>query len=129
MNYRNFGDSAGYPLTTLTHEQYLQIDGRLGSLSPWLAMPGFRLESCWFDFMHCVYLGTGRDLLGSGLKVLVGHGAYADFDSQGDVNKLLAKIHREMKRDCSEHGFLGINFDKCCVGFVLAVSRCPTCAS
>ena len=109
MNYRNFSDTAAYPLTVLTHEQYLQIDGQLGSLSDWLEMPGWRLETNVFDIMHCIYLGTGRDLVGSGLRILVEHGAYPEASVRdGDLNKLLAHMHREMKRDCSAHGLLDL---------------------
>lgn len=104
MNYRNFSESAAYGLTVLSHEQYVAIErSAIGSASQWLCMPGWRLETNVYDMMHCVYLGTGRDLIASGLCLLIEHGAYAHAD-RGDRNKLLAHIHREMRGDCKSHG-------------------------
>lgn len=113
MNYRNFTDSAAYGLTVLSHEQYVMIERRAkGSASQWMSMPGWRLENNVYDMMHCVFLGTGRDLVGSGLRVLIEHGAYADVP-RGDFNKLLAHVHCEMRDDCKKHGcFVEI----CCLG-------------
>jgi hypothetical protein len=40
-------------------------------------MDGFRVESMSFDWMHNVYLGTGRDLFASGVRTLVERGSTA----------------------------------------------------
>ena len=103
MNYRNFGESAAYPLTVLSHEQYLAIEADVGQVSDWSVMQGWRLENTMFDFMHCVYLGIGRDLVGSGLRTLIDHGVYGRVLENG-INRVLSVVHEEMRQDCKSHG-------------------------
>ncbi|CAK9040577.1 unnamed protein product [Durusdinium trenchii] len=101
MSYRNFG-SAAWPMTEISHETYLQFDR--DSLSPWACVDGWRLDTVAFDFLHMVYLGTGRDLFASGLRTLIERGVYEHTGIE-DLDDLLDFIHLEMHRDCGEAGF------------------------
>ena len=100
MSYRNFGTSAAWPMTELNHEGYLVRDA--ASLSPWLCMPGWRLETLAFDWMHMCYLGSGRDLLGSGIRVLILEGVFDHIS--GDLDAKLGAVHDEVQETCRQHG-------------------------
>ncbi|CAK8998908.1 unnamed protein product [Durusdinium trenchii] len=100
MNFKNFGEDAAWPLTTVTHEDYMRMPG---PKSDWLQVEGFRLENLAFDFMHNVFLGTARDLCGSSIRVLLRFGWYDHVE--GDIDCKLAAIQREMVRDCRDLGF------------------------
>ena len=101
MSYRNFGTSAAWPLTELSHEGYLVRDA--ASLSPWICMPGWRIETLAFDWMHICYLGCGRDLLGSGIRVLILEGIY-DHIASRDIDAKLGAVHDEIQATCRQHG-------------------------
>lgn len=64
LDYRNIGPSAAWPLTSVSHETYMNLDSHC--ISPWQKMPGFHFRSISHDWMHHTYLGTARDLCGSG---------------------------------------------------------------
>lgn len=103
MHFKNFGPSQAWSLTEISHEQYLAMPGQI---SVWRSVPGWTLESCVFDWMHNVYLGHGRDLVGSTLKVLIEKSVY-DHLRLESVDAILAYIQEEMVTDCSRFGFLG----------------------
>ena len=101
MNYRNFTGSAAWPLTILTHDQRITM----GERSDWCAMDGFTFESVGIDFMHNCFLGTAKDLIGSGLQLLIQQHVFDHVEGcQDDLDKLLGWVHREMVRDCKNHG-------------------------
>ena len=100
MNYRNLGTTAGWPLTCITHQMYLNMDSN--SLSPWISVPGWKLETVSWDLMHNLFLGTGRDLVASSIRALIDCGVFGD----GELDDILDIIHLEMHRTCAEHGFL-----------------------
>lgn len=64
FDYRNVGPSEIWSLTKIDDGTYRRRDAH--SPSPWNGMPGFHFHTIAFDFMHQVYLGTGRDLCASG---------------------------------------------------------------
>ena len=82
---------------------YLQRDA--GSLSPWLAVDGWSLETVSFDFLHVVYLGTGRDVFASGVKTLISCGVFSHLPDQR-LDSILSYVHREMQDTCAKAGFL-----------------------
>lgn len=100
MDYRNFGSTKAWDLTLLSHEQYCLLDAE--SLSPWMAVPEFRHHSVSFDWLHNVYLGTGRDLFASGLKTLVERGVYS-YTGLSDVEDLLSHAEDRIRKACAEH--------------------------
>ena len=90
-------------MTEISQEQYLAMPG---PISVWKSVPGWTLESCVYDWMHNVYLGHGRDLVGSTLKVLIEKSIYGHV-RLGSVDATLAYIQEEMVVDCSRFGLLG----------------------
>ena len=104
MHGRNFGCSAAWELTTVDHPTYLAMESD-ATVSPWIAVEGFRVESVAYDWLHNVYLGTARDLIGSALRVLVKDGAYNHVQSE-NMDIILAHVHGEMREVCNAHGFL-----------------------
>ena len=108
MNYKNFSDSKAWDLTVLSHQAYLHLDQF--SLSPWRIVPGFKIETMTWDLLHNIYLGTARDLVGSGLKTLVMHGCYNNFGCDLDMDSLLSHVDAKIRKDCSSYKFLVILF-------------------
>ena len=104
MNFKNFGHDKSWPLTRISHRMYVAMPGEL---SPWRVVPGWSLESSTFDFMHNLYLGSGRDLLASTFKVLIQRGVYSHLPFL-EMDSILAFLQEEMIRDCSMLGFLGV---------------------
>ena len=104
MNFKNFGPDKAWPLTRINHRMYVAMPGEL---SPWRVVPGWSLESNTFDFMHNLYLGSGRDLLASTFKALIQRGVYSHLP-ETDMDSILAFLQEEMIRDCSMLGFLGV---------------------
>lgn len=88
-------------LPQLSHRAYLAYDH--ASLSPWLAMEGFQIESMSYDWMHNIYLGCGRDLVASGIKTLIMQKCY---DSTGllDYDDILVYVNARIRKVCKRHG-------------------------
>ena len=100
MHYKNFGPGKAWDHTLINHSMYLSMPGEL---SPWSTVPGWTLESTAFDFMHNLYLGTGRDLVGSTFKCLIWRGAYSHVPMT-DMNSILAFMQEEMVHECRQCG-------------------------
>lgn len=99
MCYTDMSESAPYKATVKSHTSYLA-----STRTPtfWLAMPGFQHEACTFDWMHLVYLGTGRDLLPSSLKLLRLLGFhYVEGESE---SAYLQRASLDLRATCKEHG-------------------------
>lgn len=104
MHYKNFNpNTMAWPLTCISNNMYHAMPGEL---SPWRVVPGWSLDSTSFDFMHNVFLGTGRDLVESSLYVLIRQGVYSHLPSN-DMDYILAFLQEEMRHDCSACGFFG----------------------
>ena len=99
LSYTNFTESAAYWLTELSHHDYVRHDARP---SPWLHMPGFRLETVFFDMMHCVWLGSCRVLLASCL----GFWHKESLLGPGKLDENLKTFSIELKHRCKENQFL-----------------------
>ena len=66
LAFTHLGEDAACWMTELSHSDYVR---HCGDPSPWMEMPGFRLETVFYDAMHILWLGTARVLLGSCLGV------------------------------------------------------------
>ena len=100
LAYTHLGEDAACWMTELKHEDYVRHEA---DPSPWMGMPGFRLETVFFDAMHIVWLGTARVLLGSCLGVwhrmgLLGPERY---------DNSMKAFSVEMKDTCREHKHFG----------------------
>ena len=63
-----------------------------------------------FDWMHNVYLGHGRDLVASALKVLIKQSVYDSLQLE-TMDEILAWIQQRMIKQCSQHRLLSLPFD------------------
>ncbi|CAL1130606.1 unnamed protein product [Cladocopium goreaui] len=97
MYYKNFSHTAAWPLTAIDHEMHMQMD----TPSPWSVVEGFNFESLSYDWLHNVYLGIGRDLVASGILVLIEHNV---FPLGADLDETLGNVHREVRRTCAKNG-------------------------
>lgn len=100
MHGRAFGPGVAWESTRLSHEAYLR---REENVSPYAAIEGFRLETVMWDWLHNVYLGCGRDLFASGLRVLIMKEVWGPLTDWDDT---LNRVHMEMHRVCAAHGSL-----------------------
>ncbi|CAE7375107.1 nipblb [Symbiodinium sp. CCMP2592] len=96
MNYKNFSANAPFLLTTISHETYLNTTSA-SDLSPWTAMPGWRLENTFFDWMHVVLLGVGRDAVAAAIKLMVMRGLIGWDTKRADLKMLTLWIKKEYK--------------------------------
>lgn len=106
MSGRNFSSSAAWKWTRLDHEGYIakEMEGS-SRISPYLAIEGWRFETVVYDWLHNLYLGCGRDLFASGLKLMIRKGVWAHLGT--DHDEILSQIHAEMHRSCASFGLLG----------------------
>ena len=101
MTYKDFGPNARYADTLETHATYLR-SGR--PLSSWAAVDGWQLETVAYDWIHTCYLGFGRGLVPSTLKLLQLLGfSYEAGECDADFLKW---VSYDMKTACKEHGRL-----------------------
>jgi len=75
MSYQDFRADSARHLTTIDDETYRRT---CSNVSPWAAVPGWKLETCLHDLMHVLYLGTARDLIASLLADFVEFGCLGD---------------------------------------------------
>ena len=68
-----------------------------------IQLRGFNFESLSYDWLHNVYLGIGRDLVASGILVLIEHNV---FPLGADLDETLGNVHREVRRTCAKNGCL-----------------------
>ena len=62
--FTDFSDAAAHLMTSISHSDYVRTHE---PLTPWLNMPGFCIQTSFFDVMHCIWLGTAKDLYASAL--------------------------------------------------------------
>ncbi|CAK9103632.1 Uncharacterized protein SCF082_LOCUS48402 [Durusdinium trenchii] len=103
LDYRNVTNSSAWHLTAINHQAYMEFDA--SSLSHWVCMPGFNFLAISFDWMHNVYLGTGRDLCASGIMVLIEKGLVGDVEGV-EMDEALSRVHRRMRDVCRQHGLV-----------------------
>lgn len=105
MDYRNFSPSKAWDLTVIDHKGYLSREHL--SLTPWLSMPGFHLDTVSYDLLHNIYLGTGRDLFASGVKTLIERGVY-DYTGLVEMDDILCHIQQRIHAKCKVHKSPGL---------------------
>jgi hypothetical protein len=95
MLYTNFSATAPHLLTSWSHEDYVR---HTALLSPWVVMPGFRLENTFYDTMHTIWLGTAKVMLASMLGLWSRLGCLGD----SPLDQSLRAFSLEMKKKCKE---------------------------
>ena len=98
LNFKNFSPSAPYTAFTMTHDEYLRS---AAWVSPWSVLPGWQYESCSFDVMHLIFLGIGKDLVASSLKILRVLGFHYKNDESEE--EFLRSATMEMRQECKRH--------------------------
>ena len=98
MDYKNVGSWRAWDLTVLSHEQYVHLDRN--SLSPWMGMAGFRFETISYDWMHNIYLGTGRDLFASAVLTMVDPGVYS-YTGLTDMDDIISHVEEQIRSTAS----------------------------
>lgn len=73
--------------------------------SEWRVVPGWKLETVAYDWMHNVFVGTARDLVASTIRTLIRHKCYEHVSD--NVETVLDHIHREILSDTKAQGLLG----------------------
>ena len=74
-------------------------------VSPWSEMPGWHLHTCMHDLMHTVYLGFGRDLVGSLVAEFLDHDALG---SHGTLEEKLERFSLDMNAEFRKHKNLSL---------------------
>ena len=100
MNYQNFKEDCPRYMTYLTDEDYRRTATQL---SPWTAMPGWHLRTCFYDMMHTVYLGVGRDLASNILADLVDCSALGPGTLEEQLRRISLEMHQRFKNE-RRHG-------------------------
>lgn len=89
MTYQDFNRDLPRRMTQISHNTYLQTEG---VVSPWVNMPGWTLYTCMHDLLHTIYLGFGRDLIGSLVADFLDHGVLGP----GTVEEQLERLSLDM---------------------------------
>lgn len=100
MNYKNFGSSEAWSLTSIDHHGYLHLHKE--TLTPWLAVEGFTMDTMMWDLLHNIFLGTARDLVASGLHTLVTHKCY-EFLGTSDMDSILSFVDARVRKKASKY--------------------------
>ena len=90
-------------------------------VSPWSIVPGWRLETVSWDWLHNVYLGVGRDLVASGIFLFIRQGMYDHYNLQ-EMDDLLGQIQMDIATFFKGHKFFGFLYGKI-LGVVLLEVR------
>ncbi|CAE7832343.1 unnamed protein product [Symbiodinium sp. CCMP2592] len=98
MNFKNFSANAPFLLTAIDHNMYLNTTPS-AELSPWTAMPGWKIENTFFDWMHIVLLGIARDVVAAAIKLMAMRGVISMTNLRLELKSLTAWIKKERKSD------------------------------
>ena len=109
MNYKDFSSAAPFLLTTVDHNLYLNTTPAT-RLSPWTAMPGWKIENTFFDWMHVVLLGVARDVVGAAIKLMAMLGEISRETLRADLKTLTIWIKQERKSETGSLGWVNLLF-------------------
>lgn len=102
MNYKNMGPSAPYRLAPMDHATYMANE----VVSEYSQIAGWHLHNNVLDIMHNLFLGTGRDFIASGVRVLIEKGY---FDKPGLARgsyDMFVEINLAIHETFRQHRFL-----------------------
>ena len=98
MNFKNFSANAPYLLTSIDHNMYLNTTPA-AELSPWTAMPAWKIENTLFDWMHVVLLGVARDVVAAAIKLMAMRGVISMNNLRQELKSLTSWIKKERKSE------------------------------
>lgn len=96
MTYTDFRPNRARHLTQISHERYMATTDKP---SHYAIIPGWRLGNCLHDLLHCLYLGTARDLIPS----LLGDWNVRGLLGDGSLDERLRRMSAEMHADFKAH--------------------------
>ena len=103
MNYKNMGPDAPYRLASMDRQTYMATQ----TPSEWAVVPGWHLRNCVLDIMHNLFLGTGKDYIASGVRVMIEKGFFDDLGVQRGSSDMFARITLGIHDTFKQHKFLG----------------------
>ena len=95
MNFKNMSEDAPYRLAEMDHTTYMNTQ----LPSCWSVVPGWTLHTTVFDIMHNLFLGTGRDIVGSSLRIMLEKGCFDHYGVRPDSDEMFAYITQEVHSD------------------------------
>ena len=95
MVYHDFRPDAPHLMTQISHSTYLQTEP---VVSPWVDMPGWSLKTCMHDLLHTVYLGFGRDPVGSLMSDFIGHNVLGPGSKEEQLGRFSAEMNAEFRK-------------------------------
>ena len=113
LNFRNMLDDAGWRRFPMDHEHYMSNTAGLAR-SPLCSMPGWRLETNYWDTMHGLNLGVGQQLCGNVLFELAAESGIGMDKALEDLYNEFGRWLSMTKQCCSTPKFTkcGINVGK-----------------
>ena len=96
LSYQNFKDDCPRYLTYISDRTYRQSCSKL---TPWANMEGWSLRSVFFDFMHTVYLGIGKDLISNLLGDFVDSGVLGPGELDEQLRRFSLRMHEKFKSE------------------------------
>jgi len=95
MVYQDFRPGAPRLMTQISHSTYLQTEP---VVSPWVDMPGWSLRTCMHDLLHTIYLGFGRDLVGSLMSDFTDHNVLGPGSKEEQLGRFSAEMNAEFRK-------------------------------
>lgn len=95
MVYQDFRPGAPRLMTQISHSTYLQTEP---VVSPWVDMPGWSLRTCMHDLLHTIYLGFGRDLVGSLMSDFIDHNVLRPGSKEEQLGRFSAEMNAEFRK-------------------------------
>ena len=92
--YFDFRPECPRYMTYISHKTYLSSADKV---SPWSAMPGWSLKNCFFDLLHTIYLGVGKDLVGNLLGDFVDCNMLVGENLEDQLRRFSMDMHKEFK--------------------------------
>lgn len=96
MHYTDFNSDAPRLWTQISHTTYVNTEW---TVSPWVCMPGWTLPTCMHDLLHTVYLGFGRDLVGSVMATFIEKQVLGPGSTEDQLGRFSITMNDTFKRN------------------------------
>ena len=103
MNFKDMSLQAPYRLAEMDHATYMLTHVP----SCWSTVPGWTLHTTVYDIMHNLFLGTGRDVVASSLRLMLETGCFDHYGVPRDSDSMFAKITEEIHASFKASKFSG----------------------
>ena len=93
LNFANMSRTAPWRATQFSHEDYVAQER---VCSPFVQVPGFRLETAWSDMMHDMYLGVAGDAIANSLVEIWEYGLLRSNNGEPYAEPIAAFKHVQL---------------------------------